>query len=76
MQLRAQGTHVVGVHASFIDTDMSALLTGVSKVSPESVVEQTIRAIREGHKEVLADERTKQVKAALPHDLDLLYNPL
>lgn len=75
-QLRDQGTHVVGVHASFIDTEMSALAVGVPKVSPESVAEQTIRAITEGHKEVLADERTRQIKAALPHDLDLLYNPL
>jgi NAD(P)-dependent dehydrogenase (short-subunit alcohol dehydrogenase family) len=75
-QLRDQGTHVVGVHASFIDTDMSALAVGVPKVSPESVAEQTIRAIVEGHKEVLADERTRQIKAALPHDLDTLYNPL
>ena len=76
LQLREQGTHVVGVHASFIDTDMSALLTDVPKVSPQSVVEQTVRAIREGHKEVLADERTRQVKAALPRDLELLYDPL
>jgi NAD(P)-dependent dehydrogenase (short-subunit alcohol dehydrogenase family) len=75
-QLRDQGTHVVGVHASFIDTEMSALAVGVPKVSPESVAEQTITAIIEGHKEVLADDRTRQIKAALPHDLDLLYNPL
>ena len=75
-QLRDQGTHVVGVHASFIDTEMSALAVGVPKVSPQSVAEQTIRAIALGHKEVLADERTRQVKAALPNDLDLLYNPL
>jgi NAD(P)-dependent dehydrogenase (short-subunit alcohol dehydrogenase family) len=75
-QLRDQGTLVVGVHASFIDTDMSALAVGVPKVSPESVAEQTIAAIVAGRKEVLADERTRQVKAALPHDLDVLYNPL
>jgi NAD(P)-dependent dehydrogenase (short-subunit alcohol dehydrogenase family) len=75
-QLRDQGTQVVGVHASFIDTEMSALAVGVPKVSPQSVAEQTIRAIALGHKEVLADERTRQVKAALPNDLDLLYNPL
>lgn len=75
-QLRDQGTHVVGVHASFIDTDMSALAVGVPKVSPQSVAQQTIQAIVEGHKEVLADDRTRQIKAALPHDLDLLYNPL
>lgn len=76
IQLRDQGTHVVGVHASFIDTDMSALAVGVPKVSPQSVAQQTIQAIVEGHKEVLADDRTRQIKAALPHDLDLLYNPL
>ncbi len=76
MQLRDQGTQVIGVYASFIDTDMSAILTNVSKVSPESVVQQTIEAIAQGHDEVLADERTRQVKAALPHDLEILYKPL
>jgi NAD(P)-dependent dehydrogenase (short-subunit alcohol dehydrogenase family) len=76
MQLRDQGTHVIGVYASFIDTDMSAILTNVSKVSPESVVEQTIEAIEHGHDEVLADDRTRQVKAALPNDLAELYKPL
>jgi NAD(P)-dependent dehydrogenase (short-subunit alcohol dehydrogenase family) len=75
-QLRDQGTLVVGVHASFIDTDMSALAVGVPKVSPQSVAEQTIAAIVAGRSEVLADERTRQIKAALPHDLDVLYNPL
>jgi NAD(P)-dependent dehydrogenase (short-subunit alcohol dehydrogenase family) len=76
MQLRDQGTQVIGVYASFIDTDMSAILTNVSKVSPESVVRQTIQAIGQGQDEVLADERTHQVKAALPHDLETLYKPL
>jgi hypothetical protein len=37
---------------------------------------RTIQAIVQGHQEVLADERTRQVKAALPHDLDVLYEPL
>ena len=76
MQLHDQGTQVIGVYASFIDTDMSAILTNVPKVSPESVAEQTIEAIERGHDEVLADDRTRQVKAALPNDLAELYKPL
>lgn len=66
---------MVGVHASFIDTGMSDILSGVAKVSPQGVIEQTFRAITEGHDEVLADDRSKEIKAALPHDLDLLYKP-
>lgn len=63
-ELRAQGTQVVAVHAAFIDTDMAA---GVNqpKISPEDVVRQTLDAVRDGREEVLTDELTRSVKAAL-----------
>ncbi|SFR28550.1 Short-chain dehydrogenase [Lentzea waywayandensis] len=62
--LREQGTNVIGVHAGFIDTDMAAAQTG-PKVSPEEVVSQVLQAIQNGDEEVLADDRTRAVKASL-----------
>lgn len=62
--LREQGTHVVAVHAGYIDTDMAANVDA-PKISPEDVVSQTLQAIQNGDDEVLADDLTRSVKAAL-----------
>ncbi len=62
--LREQGTHVVAVHAGYIDTDMASSVDA-PKISPEDVVSQTLQAIQNGDDEVLADETTRSVKAAL-----------
>ena len=62
VELHPQGTLVVAVHASFIDTEMAALASG-PKDSPESVVGQALDAVAAGQIEVLADERTRFVKA-------------
>jgi NAD(P)-dependent dehydrogenase (short-subunit alcohol dehydrogenase family) len=62
--LREQGTTVIGVHVGFIDTDMAAAQAG-PKISPEDVVSQVLQAIQNGDEEVLADERTRAVKASL-----------
>ncbi|HEX7309003.1 SDR family oxidoreductase [Lentzea sp.] len=62
--LREQGTHVVAVHSAFIDTDMAAAQTG-PKISTEDLVAQVLTAIENGDDEVLADDRTRAVKAAL-----------
>jgi NAD(P)-dependent dehydrogenase (short-subunit alcohol dehydrogenase family) len=74
-ELHHQGTLVVGVHASFIDTDMSAL-TNEPKDSPESVVRQALDAVEAGQAEVLADEPTRTVKAQLSRDQELIYPPI
>jgi NAD(P)-dependent dehydrogenase (short-subunit alcohol dehydrogenase family) len=71
-QLRAQGTQVVGVHAGFIDTDMAASVTS-AKIAPEEVARQTVEALRTGAEEVLADDTSKNAKAALPNDLTHVY---
>ena len=52
------------MHAAFIDTEMAALASG-PKISPESVAQQTFDAVEAGRIEVLADERTRYVKASL-----------
>ena len=71
-ELAHQGTLVVAVHAAFIDTDMAAGID-VAKVSPESVAEQTFDAVEAGEIEVLADERSRFVKASLSRDHELIY---
>lgn len=75
MELSHQGTLVVAVHASFIDTDMAAL-TDAPKDTPESVVRQALDAVEAGQIEVLADERTRTVKAELSRDHELIYPPI
>ncbi|MFI1768332.1 SDR family oxidoreductase [Streptomyces sp. NPDC020800] len=62
--LRDQGTLVVGVHASFVETDLSSF-TDAPKISAADVAEQTLEALENDRVEVLADERTRQVKQAL-----------
>ncbi len=63
-ELKAQGTLVVGVHAGLIDTDMAA---GVDspKVTPEQVAKAILDGVEAGQPEVLSDEPSRQVKAAL-----------
>lgn len=78
IELARQGTLVVAVHAGFIDTDMASDLTGPGdrKISPGDVARQVFDAVEAGQTEVLADGRTRRVKAALPRDHELIYPPL
>ena len=75
MELSRQGTLVVGVHASFVDTDMAALVDG-PKDSPESVAQQAFDAVEAGQVEVLADARSREIKSQLSRDQELIYPPL
>ena len=75
LELHHQGTLVVAVHASFIDTDMAAL-TSAPKDSPESVARQVCDAVEAGQVEVLADERSRTVKSQLSRDQELIYPPI
>ena len=75
VELHHQGTLVVAVHAAFIDTDMAALVDA-PKISPESVAQQAFDAVEAGQFEVLADERSRFVKASLSHDHELIYPPI
>lgn len=72
-QLRGQGTLVVAVHSDSIDTDMTAGIPGV-KHSPELVAEAVMHAITAGDQQILFDDYTRMVKAALSDDLRILYN--
>ena len=75
LELHHQGTLVVAVHAGFIDTEMAAL-TDAPKISPESVAMQAFDAVEAGQIEVLADQRTRDVKASLSRDHELIYPPI
>jgi NAD(P)-dependent dehydrogenase (short-subunit alcohol dehydrogenase family) len=75
IELRRQGTLVTGVFAGVIDTEMGAAFTQLPKVSPQSVVDQALDGIEAGAEEVLCDDRTRSVKAALPDDLAVIYPP-
>jgi NAD(P)-dependent dehydrogenase (short-subunit alcohol dehydrogenase family) len=75
IELAHQGTLVVAVHAGFIDTDMAAGLD-VPKISPESVAQQVYDAVEAGQIEVLADERTRFIKASLSRDHEVIYPPI
>jgi NAD(P)-dependent dehydrogenase (short-subunit alcohol dehydrogenase family) len=75
IELSHMPTLVVAVHAGFIDTDMTQGLD-VPKISPESVARQAFDAVEADQIEVLADERTRFVKASLARDHELIYPPL
>ena len=75
IELHHQGTLVVAVHAGFIDTEMAAL-TDAPKISPESVAAQVFDAVEAGQVEVLADERSRDIKAKLSRDHELIYPPI
>jgi NAD(P)-dependent dehydrogenase (short-subunit alcohol dehydrogenase family) len=72
IELRRQGTLVVAVHSGFIDTRLAAGFD-VPKHAPADVAAQVLEAVEAGREEVLADERTRAMKAALPRDLELIY---
>jgi NAD(P)-dependent dehydrogenase (short-subunit alcohol dehydrogenase family) len=72
VELHAQGTLVVGVHAGFIDTDMAAAVDD-PKISAQEVAGQTLDAIEKGQPEVLTDEWTRHVKNSVATDQDSLY---
>ncbi|WP_330337339.1 SDR family oxidoreductase [Streptomyces sp. NBC_00557] len=67
--LREQGTLVIGVHAGFVETDLSSF-TDAPKASAEDVAEQTMEALANDRAEVLTDERTRQVKHALSQPVE------
>lgn len=75
LELAAQGTLVVGVHAGYIDTDMAA---GVPepKLDPREVVAAALDGVEEGRPEVLVDEVSRQARAALCGELIDLYPSL
>ena len=63
-ELAPQKTQVLALHMAFVDTDLVRAIEG-PKTSAEDIVKRALDALEAGLDEVLADERTKQVKQGL-----------
>jgi NAD(P)-dependent dehydrogenase (short-subunit alcohol dehydrogenase family) len=72
VELKHQGTHVVGVHVAFVDTDLTAALE-VDKIAPAAVTAAALDAVEAGEREAVVDEFSRQVKAGLSDDQHTLY---
>lgn len=72
VQLRSQGTLVVGVHSAFADTATAATGCG-GALRASDVADAAMFALAGDQEEVLVDEVTRTVKSALHDDLGLLY---
>jgi len=75
MQLRSQGTRVVGVYAGYIDTDMAARVHA-PKTDPRQVVERTLEGLESGADRVFADDRASHIAARVRTDRDAFYAEL
>jgi NAD(P)-dependent dehydrogenase (short-subunit alcohol dehydrogenase family) len=64
LELAQQHTTVVGVHLGFADTDMAADFDA-PKITPQFVAEQVLDGLERGDAEVLVDDISRHVKAAL-----------
>ncbi|QXE33189.1 SDR family oxidoreductase [Streptomyces sp. GMY02] len=64
LELRPQGTQVLGVHLGYADTDMIRALD-VPKSDPRTVAREVLTALEKGESEVLVDEASRHFKAAL-----------
>ncbi len=73
-ELKAQFTHVLGLHVGFMDTDLTAGIH-VPKVSPDDVALQTLRALVAGREEVLADATSRVAKQGLSVDPGFYLQP-
>ena len=72
LTLTEQKTLVVAVHVGYMDTDMAASVTG-PKTDPDVVARATLDAVEAHQPEVLADDVSEQVRAALSGPLNSLY---
>ena len=63
-ELKAQGTHVVGLHVACMGTDMAKGAPG-EKTQPHAVVKQSWEALEAGVSEVRASAVTRQLKLGL-----------
>lgn len=74
LELARQNTQVVGVHAGFIDTEMVSAIEQ-PKTTPAEAATRIVDGLEAGAAEVLADDVTVAVKAALSGPVDRLTFP-
>lgn len=75
LELAPAGVHVVGVHVGYVDTPMAAHTTD-PKLDPAVLVAKVFDATEANEYEVLADDTSVQLKAALSAPLETLYPQL
>jgi len=64
LELAAQGTQVLAIHAGYIDTNLVADVDA-PKTRPAVVARKTLEALEAGRQEILIDEISGQVKSQL-----------
>jgi NAD(P)-dependent dehydrogenase (short-subunit alcohol dehydrogenase family) len=74
-ELLAQHTQVLALHVGYMDTDMAAGIDA-PKSSPDTVAARTLDGLEAGAFEVLADDVSQHVRAALSGELTALYPAL
>ncbi len=74
-ELAGQGTQVLGLHAGFIDTDMTQEIAA-PKSAPEAVVKVALDALERGDSQALADDITRNVHRGLTAEQPVYLNPL
>jgi NAD(P)-dependent dehydrogenase (short-subunit alcohol dehydrogenase family) len=72
IELKHQGTHVVGVLVGGVDTDMTATIE-VEKIPPAKVATSALDALEAGEPEAVVDDYSRAVKAGLSDDQNALY---
>ncbi len=70
-ELTRQNTQVVGVHAGFIDTDMVSTIAA-AKTTPAEVAKRIVTGLEDGADEILTDDISVDVKAALSGPVERL----
>lgn len=75
VELAGQGTQVTAVVMGSVDTDMAASVDG-PKLHPAALAGLVLDGVEAGEPEVLGDDQTRQIKAALSGDLRELYAAL
>ncbi|HME75685.1 MAG TPA: SDR family oxidoreductase [Mycobacterium sp.] len=64
-ELAPRGIHVAALHVGYMDTDMVSYLPADQKIDPEVVAKLALDGLFAGEPEILADELSRTVKAAL-----------
>jgi NAD(P)-dependent dehydrogenase (short-subunit alcohol dehydrogenase family) len=72
IELRRQGTQVVGVHAGPVDTDMAAAFD-LEKIPPATVAVGALDALEADEPEAVVDDYSRAIKTGLSDDQGALY---
>lgn len=74
LALKPQNTAVLGLHVGFVDTDLTSSVDG-PKSDPNDVARQTYEALAAGRSEIMADAKTRALKASLSAEVPAYVDP-